>query len=100
MCCVISWVLFLGQRFLINLVFSTFVILDNVGYKEVMMVGGGVHSVPITIEKRGTAIAWEFNTKPKGVAFGIIYKPTSESLQEDEVRVHMYMYMHVHICVP
>ena len=51
-----------------------------------MMQGGGVHSVPITIEKCGTAIAWEFNTEPKGIAFGIVYKPTSDSSKEDEVR--------------
>ena len=50
------------------------------------MQGGGVHSVPITIEKCGTAIAWEFNTEPKGIVVGIIYKPTSESPKEDEVR--------------
>ena len=57
-----------------------------------MMQGGGVHSVPITIEKCGTAIAWEFNTEPKGIAFGIVYKPTSESSKEDEVR-HTYVTM-------
>lgn len=51
------------------------------------MQGGGVHSVPITIEKCGTAIAWEFNTEPKGLAFGIVYKPTSDSSKEDEVRL-------------
>ena len=50
-----------------------------------MMAGGGVHTVPITIEKSVTAIAWEFNTEPKGIAFGI-YKPTSESSREDKVR--------------
>ena len=50
------------------------------------MQGGGIHSVPITIEKCGTAIAWEFNTEPKGIAFGIVYKSASESSKEDEVR--------------
>jgi hypothetical protein len=52
-----------------------------------MMQGGGVHSVPITVEKCGTAIAWEFNTEPKGLAFGIVFKPTSDSSKEDEVRL-------------
>ena len=47
--------------------------------------------MPITIEKCGTAIAWVFNTEPKGIAFGIVYKPTSESSREDEVRTYMYM---------
>ena len=61
--------------------------VDNLEYKEVMMQGGGVHSVPITIEKCGTAIAWEFSTEPKGLAFGIVYKPTSDSSKEDEVRL-------------
>ena len=50
------------------------------------MEGGGVHSVPVTIEKCGTAIAWEFIAEPKGIAFGITYKPTPESSKEDEVR--------------
>ena len=71
-------------------ILTVIVVLDNLEYKEVMMAGGGVHTVPITIEKCGTAIAWEF----------IVYKPTSESSREDEVRTYMYMYMyiHVHVC--
>ena len=81
-------------------ILTVIVVLDNLEYKEVMMAGGGVHTVPITIEKCGTAIAWVFNTEPKGIAFGIIYKPTSESSREDEVRTYMYtyMYIHVHVC--
>ena len=38
------------------------------------MQGGRVHSVPITIEKCGMAIAWEFNTEPKGIVFGIVLR--------------------------
>ena len=62
---------------------------DNTEYKEVMMQGGGVHTVPITIAECGTAIAWEFNTEPKGIAFGITYKPSAENSQEDEVRTDL-----------
>lgn len=50
------------------------------------MEGGGVQNVPVTIDKCGTAIAWEFNTEPKGIAFGIFYRSTAESSREDEVR--------------
>ena len=49
------------------------------------MQGGTTHPVPVIIEKCGTAIAWEFSTEPKGIAFGIVYKSTSENSQEYEV---------------
>ena len=91
---------YLGTGFLNKFtILTVIVVLDNLEYKEVMMAGGGVHTVPITIEKCGTAIAWEFNTEPKGIAFGIVYKPTSESSREDEVRTYMYMYMYIHVYV-
>ena len=66
--------------------YCNFILADTLEYKEVMMQGGGVHTVPITIAKCGTAIVWEFNTEPKGIAFGITYKPSDESGREDDVR--------------
>lgn len=55
--------------------------------KEVMIDGGGVHSLPVTIGKTGTAIVWEFSTEPKGISFGIGYKERKSSEKEEEVRI-------------
>ena len=55
-------------------------------YREEVMEGGAVHIVPMTIQKIGTAIVWEFSTEPKGIAFGISYKEKKDSKREDEVR--------------
>lgn len=52
---------------------------------EVILEGGGVHTVQVTVEKHGTAVAWEFSTEPKGIAFGIGYKESKTSTREDEV---------------
>ena len=74
-CVMYFWGIILGTGFLNKFtILTVIVVLDNLEYKEVMMAGGGIHTVPITIEKYGTAIAWEFNMEPKGIAFGIIYK--------------------------
>lgn len=43
---------------------------------EIMLSGGQAHSVPVYVEKKGTVVAWEFSSEPKGLAFGL-------SLQED-----------------
>lgn len=53
---------------------------------EVMLEGGAEHTVPVTVERHGTAIAWEFSTEPKGIAFGISYKEAKKIGREDEVR--------------
>ena len=52
---------------------------------EVMLDGGGMHKVAVSIRKYGTAISWEFSTEPKGIAFGIWYMETKESSKEEEV---------------
>lgn len=52
---------------------------------EVMLMGGAEHAVSVTVERHGTAIAWEFSTEPKGIAFGISYKEAKKSAREDEV---------------
>ena len=75
---------------------------DKLEYTEVMMQGGTTHPVHVTIEKCGTAIAWEFSTEPKGIAFGIVYKSTSENSQEYEVChiMHYVLYQptsHLHV---
>ena len=54
-------------------------------YKEIMMEGGALHKVPMSIDKIGTAIVWEFSTEPKGIAFGIWYKEKKDSKREVEV---------------
>ena len=59
--------------------------IDGLDFTEVSMEGGGLHKVPVRVEKCGTTIAWEFSTEPKGIAFGIWYKETRESTKEDEV---------------
>ncbi len=55
-------------------------------YKEVMIEGGGVKNVSMSVAKIGTAIVWEFSTEPKGIAFGIWYKEKKDSEKEVEVR--------------
>ena len=52
---------------------------------EEVLEGGGVHKVPVKVEKIGTAIVWQFSTEPKGIAFGLCYKERKESTREDEV---------------
>lgn len=54
---------------------------------EVILEGGGVHKVGVAVERHGTAIAWEFSTEPKGIAFGICYRETKTSTREDEVGI-------------
>ncbi len=56
-------------------------------YHEVMIDGGGVKNVSVTVSKSGTAIVWEFSTEPKGIAFGIWYQENKESQKEVEVRL-------------
>ena len=61
---------------------------SKVGYPhmtEVMLEGGASHTVDVTIERHGTAIAWEFSTEPKGIAFGIGYRESKKTTREDEV---------------
>ena len=54
-------------------------------FKEVVIDGGGVQNVPMTVVRIGTAIVWEFSTEPKGIAFGIWYKEKKDSQKEVEV---------------
>ena len=54
-------------------------------FKEVVIDGGGVQNVPMAVVRIGTAIVWEFSTKPKGIAFGIWYKEKKDSQKEVEV---------------
>ncbi len=54
-------------------------------FKEVVIDGGGVQNVPMTVVRIGTAIVWKFSTEPKGIAFGIWYKEKKDSQKEVEV---------------
>lgn len=58
-------------------------------YREVMIEGGGVKNVSMSVAKSGTAIVWEFSTEPKGIAFGIWYKEKKDSQKEVEVRIRV-----------
>ena len=60
---------------------------------EEVLEGGGVHRVPVRVEKLGTAIVWEFSTEPKGIAFGLCYKERKESSKEEEVSVSASQYL-------
>ena len=44
------------------------------GFTEVALEGGSAHTVKVKVEKKGTAIAWEFMTEPKGLAFGLLFE--------------------------
>jgi len=44
---------------------------------------GAAHVVTVPIEKAGTSVAWEFRTEPKGIAFGISYKESLSSREDD-----------------
>ena len=68
-------------------------------YKEIMMDGGAMHKVPMSIDKIGTAVVWEFSTEPKGIAFGICYKETRDSKKEVEVCITRVYYYGVCVCV-
>lgn len=46
------------------------------GFTEISLGGGDAHTVTVNVGKKGTAVAWEFLSEPKGLAFGL-------SLQED-----------------
>ena len=57
--------------------------LDCGELKKVEIKEGGAHLVKLSIEKAGTAMAWEFRTEPKGIAFGICYKENVGSREEE-----------------
>ena len=44
------------------------------GFTEVALEGGSAHTVKVKVEKKGTAIAWEFMSEPKGLAFGLSFE--------------------------
>ena len=44
------------------------------GFTEVVLEGGSAHTVKVKVEKKGTAIAWEFMSEPKGLAFGLSFE--------------------------
>ncbi len=50
--------------------------------KIIEIEGGNAHVVKVPIDKAGTAVAWEFRTEPKGIAFGINYKETADSRED------------------
>ena len=59
----------------------------NTRYCEVALGGGEAHRVNVSVGKLGTVVAWEFNTDPKGIAFGISYKVDEEQAREEVVSI-------------
>jgi hypothetical protein len=49
------------------------------GFTEVVLEGGSAHTVKVKVEKKGTAIAWEFMSEPKGLAFGLLFEDFEEA---------------------
>ena len=59
----------------------------NTRYCEVVLGGGEAHKVNVNVGRLGTVVAWEFNTDPKGIAFGISYKVDEEQTREEVVSI-------------
>lgn len=59
----------------------------NTQYCEVVLGGGEAHKVNVNVGRLGTVVAWEFNTEPKGIAFGISYKVDEEQAREEVVSI-------------
>ena len=68
-------------------------------YIEVMLEGGGAHCVPVSVEKQGTVMVWEFQTEPKGIAFGISYKKLKDGGEEEEKESEVCVCVCVCVCV-
>ena len=71
---------------------------NTTDYCEVLLSGGGVHRVPVPVDKSGTVVLWEFRTDPKGIAFGLTYQE-NENGKEEEVCVCVCMYVCVSVCM-
>lgn len=54
---------------------------------EIMLSGGQAHTVPVHVEKKGTVVAWEFSSEPKGLAFGLSLQEDMAGSKEEQVRM-------------
>ena len=59
--------------------------LDCGEQKKVDIKEVGAHVIKVPIGKAGTAVAWDFRTELKGIAFGTCFKENADSVREMEV---------------
>ena len=57
----------------------------STGYTEISLGGGEAHSITVKVEKKGTTVAWEFMSEPKGLAFGLSFEEDSEGAKNEQV---------------
>ena len=60
----------------------------SAGFTEVALEGGGAHTVKVKVEKKGTAVSWEFMSEPKGLAFGLSFEDL-EGTKNEQVCVSL-----------
>ena len=58
------------------------------GFTEVALEGGSAHSVKVKVEKKGTAVAWEFMSEPKGLAFSLSFEEV-EGAKTEQVSIFL-----------
>ena len=76
------------------------------GFTEIALGGSKAHTVTVKVEQQGTAVAWEFSSEPKGLAFGLSFEDDIEGAQTEQVHVHCircththtHMHAHTHTC--
>ena len=61
-------------------------------FTEISLGGGEAHTVTVVVEKKGTAVAWEFMSEPKGLAFGLSYQEDVPGGRSQEVQTHLTLY--------
>lgn len=58
---------------------------ESASSTEIMLGGGQAHMVPVHVEKKGTVVAWEFSSEPKGLAFGLSLQEDTAGSKEEQV---------------
>lgn len=54
-------------------------------FTEISLGGGAAHTVTVKVEKKGTAVAWEFLSEPKGLAFGLFFQEDVPDAKVEQV---------------
>lgn len=57
------------------------------GFTQISLGGGSAHTVTVKVEKKGTAISWEFSSEPKGLAFGLSFEEDTEGAKNEQVYI-------------
>lgn len=55
------------------------------GFTEISLGGGEAHTVTVKVEKKGTAVSWEFLSEPKGLAFGLFFQEDAPGARDEQV---------------